>query len=68
LEQVLHEASSKPSGIYRCAIIIWRHLKESLRPKFSFEKADMVEGLPGVQVQSYRRDFSIYRKLMFYFN
>jgi hypothetical protein len=52
LAQVLHEASSTPSGIYRCAITIWRHLKENLRPQFSFEKADMVEGLPGVQVQS----------------
>jgi hypothetical protein len=52
LAQVLHEASSTPSGIYRCAITIWRHLKESLRPQFSFEKADMVEGLPGVHVQS----------------
>jgi hypothetical protein len=51
LAQVLHETSSKPSGIYRCAITIWRHLKESLRPQFSFEKADMVESLPGVQVQ-----------------
>jgi hypothetical protein len=30
----------------------WRHIKESLRPQFFFEKADMVEGLPGVQVQS----------------
>jgi hypothetical protein len=30
-----------PSGIYRCAITIWRHLKESLRPQFSFEKADI---------------------------
>jgi hypothetical protein len=29
------------SGIYRCAITIWRHLKESLRPQFSFEKADI---------------------------
>jgi hypothetical protein len=51
LAQVLHEANSTPSGIYRCAIKIWRHLKESLRPQFSFEKADMVESLPGVQVQ-----------------
>jgi hypothetical protein len=46
----------------------WRHIKESLRPQFSFEKAVMVEGLPVVQVQSlsenisYRRDFSIYRE------
>jgi hypothetical protein len=40
-----------PSGIYRYAITIWRHLKESLRPQFSFEKADVVESLPGVQVQ-----------------
>jgi hypothetical protein len=52
LAQVLHEASSMPSGIYRCTITIWRHLKESLRPQFSFEKADMMEGLAGVQVQS----------------
>jgi hypothetical protein len=52
LAQVLHEASSTPSGIYRFAITIWRHLKESLRPQFFFEKADMVEGLPGVQVPS----------------
>jgi hypothetical protein len=52
LAQVLHEASSTPSGIYQCAITIWRHLKESLKPQFSFEKANMVESLPGVQVQS----------------
>ena len=51
LAQVLYEASSKPSGIYRCTKTIWRHLKESLRPQFSFEKADMVESLPGVQVR-----------------
>jgi hypothetical protein len=69
LAQVLHVAISTPSGIYWCARTIWRHLKESLRPQFSFEKADMVEGLPGVQVQSlsengsYRRDFSIYREI-----
>jgi hypothetical protein len=30
----------------------WRHIKESLRPQFFFEKADMVEGLPGIQLQS----------------
>jgi hypothetical protein len=30
----------------------WRHIKESLRPQFFFEKADMVEGLTGVQLQS----------------
>jgi hypothetical protein len=30
----------------------WRHIKESLRPQFLFEKVDMVDGLPGVQVQS----------------
>jgi hypothetical protein len=30
----------------------WRHIKESLRPQFFFEKADMVKGLPGVQLQS----------------
>ncbi len=52
LAQVLHDASSTPSGIYRCVITIWRHLKESLRPQFSFEKDDMVEGLPGVPEQS----------------
>jgi hypothetical protein len=30
-----------PSGIYWCAITIWRHLKASLRPQFPFEKADI---------------------------
>jgi hypothetical protein len=30
----------------------WRHIKESLRPQFSFEKADMMDGLPAVQEQS----------------
>jgi hypothetical protein len=68
LAEVLHEASSKPSGIYQCTKTIWRYLKESLRPQFSFEKADMMEGLLEVQVQSksdniiHRRDFSINRK------
>jgi uncharacterized tellurite resistance protein B-like protein len=52
LAQILHEASSTPIGYYRFATTIWRHLKESLRPQFSFEKVDMVESLPGVQVQS----------------
>jgi hypothetical protein len=33
-------------------LAVWRHIKESLRPQFFFEKADMVEGLPGAQLQS----------------
>jgi hypothetical protein len=53
---ILYKASSAPSGIYlpMCNnnLAGWRHIKESLRPQFFFEKADKVEGLPGVQLQS----------------
>jgi hypothetical protein len=67
LAQVLHDLvlgySSTPSGIYRCAITIWRHLKESLRPQFFFEKADIVCGrLAGGAVTK------LINTLVFYFN
>jgi hypothetical protein len=38
--------------VFTDVITIWRHLKESLRPQFSYEKADMMDGLPAVQEQS----------------
>jgi hypothetical protein len=66
-------SGSSPSGIYRWAITIWRHLKESLRPKLSVEKAVITyihirkarrEFSYKINriIYGYRRDFSIYWK------